>query len=29
LVQVKPENLSKIRGVLDSLGLAQQVYAAR
>ena len=29
LVQVKPENLAKIRGVLESLGLVQQVYAAR
>jgi 4-hydroxy-tetrahydrodipicolinate synthase len=29
MVPVKPENLSKIRGVLDSLGMLQQVYAAR
>jgi 4-hydroxy-tetrahydrodipicolinate synthase len=29
MVQVKPENLSKIRSVLDPLGLVQQVYAAR
>jgi 4-hydroxy-tetrahydrodipicolinate synthase len=29
LVQPKPENLAKIRGVLESLGLVQQVYAAR
>src|ERR1700722_9327656 len=29
LVSVKPENLAKIRGVLESLGLVQQVYAAR
>jgi 4-hydroxy-tetrahydrodipicolinate synthase len=29
LVPVKPENLAKIRSVLESLGLAQQVYAAR
>lgn len=29
LVQVKPETLSRIRGVLESLGLVQQVYAAR
>jgi 4-hydroxy-tetrahydrodipicolinate synthase len=29
MVPVKPENLSKIRGVLDSLGMIQQVYAAR
>jgi 4-hydroxy-tetrahydrodipicolinate synthase len=29
LVQVKPENLAKIRGALESLGLVQQVYAAR
>jgi 4-hydroxy-tetrahydrodipicolinate synthase len=29
LVQVKPENLGKIRGVLESLGLVQQVYATR
>jgi 4-hydroxy-tetrahydrodipicolinate synthase len=29
LVEVKPETLSKIRGVLESLGLVQQVYAAR
>jgi 4-hydroxy-tetrahydrodipicolinate synthase len=29
LVAVKPENLAKIRSVLESLGLVQQVYAAR
>lgn len=29
LVPVKPENLAKIRGVLESLGLIQQVYATR
>ena len=29
LVSMKPENLTKIRSVLESLGLAQQVYAAR
>lgn len=29
LVQPKPENLAKIRGVLESLSLVQQVYAAR
>lgn len=29
LVQARPENLAKIRGVLESLGLVQQVYAAR
>jgi 4-hydroxy-tetrahydrodipicolinate synthase len=29
LVQVKAENLGKIRGVLESLGLVQQVYATR
>jgi 4-hydroxy-tetrahydrodipicolinate synthase len=29
LVQPKPENLAKIRGILESLGLVQQVYAAR
>jgi 4-hydroxy-tetrahydrodipicolinate synthase len=29
MVPVKAESLSKIRGVLDSLGMIQQVYAAR
>jgi 4-hydroxy-tetrahydrodipicolinate synthase len=29
LVSMKPENLTKIRSVIESLGLAQQVYAAR
>ena len=29
LVQVKPDNLAKIRFVLESVGLVQQVYAAR
>ncbi len=29
LVQPKPENVAKIRGVLESLGMVQQVYAAR
>jgi hypothetical protein len=29
LVPPKAENLTKIRGVLESVGLVQQVYAAR
>jgi 4-hydroxy-tetrahydrodipicolinate synthase len=29
LVQPKPEHLARIRGVLESLGMVQQVYAAR
>ena len=29
MVEPKPENLAKIRGVLESLGMIQQVYAAR
>ena len=29
LVPPKPENLAKIRGVLESVGLVQKVYAAR
>ncbi len=29
LVEPKPENVAKIRGVLESLGMIQQVYAAR
>jgi 4-hydroxy-tetrahydrodipicolinate synthase len=29
LVPPKPENLAKIRGVLESLGMVQQVYATR
>jgi 4-hydroxy-tetrahydrodipicolinate synthase len=29
MVEPKPENVAKIRGVLESLGMIQQVYAAR
>ena len=29
MVAPKPENLAKIRGALESVGLVQQVYATR